>query len=262
MRLSCPGGSAFGLDAASGVADGLRAAGRGLPVWKTRVPIVPAAIILDIGRTGGSDWDGNPWRDLGRAAFEAAAAEFGIGSEGAGTGATTANIMGGLGSASAVLPSGVTVGAIAVANPIGQVTLGDQPEFWAAPFEIAGEFGGFGPGTPPTDVPPTKVELRGATAIAAVATDLTLPKAGLKRMAIMAHDGIARAVVPSHTPFDGDLVFAASTGRIDPTDPHLDMIRVGHAAATCLSRAIARAVYEAHPIAGNPLPTWQERFAS
>ena len=259
--LVLSGGSAFGLDAASGVAEGLRAAGRGYDTGAVRVPIVPAAIILDLGRGGGAlDWPPLLWRDLGRQAFDAASATFAIGSEGAGTGATCANLKGGLGSASAVLDTGVTVGALAVANPIGQVTVGDGAEFWAAAFEHGAEFGGRGLARHPGAPPPTKVEARGATAIAIVATDLALTKTEAKRLAVMAHDGIARAVVPSHTPFDGDLVFAVSTGEVVPETVGLDMIRVGHAAATCLARAMARAVYEARPAAGDRLPTWQARF--
>ena len=182
------------------------------------------------------------------------------GTAGAGTGASSANLKGGLGSASAVLESGVTVGAVAVANPIGQVTVGDGPAFWAAAFEHGDEFGGRGMAASPPELPPTKVEPRGATAIAVVATDLALTKAQAKRMAVMAHDGIARAVAPSHTPFDGDLVFAMSTGARESAAVDLEMIRVGHAAATCLARAIARAVYEAESRAGDRLPTWAERF--
>ncbi|MEM0949875.1 MAG: P1 family peptidase [Pseudomonadota bacterium] len=258
--LVLSGGSAFGLDAASGAVAELRARGRGFQTGTARVPIVPAAIILDVGRAGGADWDDPPWKDLGRAAFKDASADFAIGTAGAGTGATCANLKGGLGSASAVLDTGVTVGALVVANPIGQVTVGDGPAFWAAPFEQDDEFGGIGLAAFPGNPPPTKVEPQGATAIAIVATDLALSKPEAKRMAVMAHDGIARAIVPSHTPFDGDLVFAASTGQRQSANPDLDLIRVGHAAATCLARAIARAVYEATPDPGDPKPTWRTRF--
>lgn len=258
--LVLSGGSAFGLEAAAGVTDRLRATGRGFPAGGLRVPIVPAAIILDVGRGAAVDWSEPPWRKLGRAAFDAACRDFAIGTAGAGTGATCANLKGGLGSASAVLETGVTVGALAVANPIGQVTVGDGPEFWAAPFEADAEFGSRGMAAAPADLPATKVEARGATAIAVVATDLALSKPQAKRLAVMAHDGIARAIVPSHTPFDGDLVFAASTARRHAENADLALIRVGHAAATCLARAIARAVYEARTAPGDAVPTWQDRF--
>lgn len=256
--LVLSGGSAFGLDAASGVTDALLAAGRGYSVGELSVPIVPAAIILDLGRSGGATtWETPPWRHLGRQAFETASQDFAIGTAGAGTGATTATLKGGLGSASTVLESGITVGALAVANPIGQVNIGEGPEFWAAAHEVDGEFGGLGLAT--TKLPPkNKIDPSGSTVVAVVATDLALTKPEAKRMAVMAHDGIARSVQPSHTPFDGDLIFAASTGRIRSDDTAREMITLGHAAATCLARAIARAVYLAEPRPGDLKPTWRE----
>ncbi len=259
--LVLSGGSAFGLDAAGGVSDGLRAAGRGYEVRGHRIPIVPAAIIMDLG-WGGAVWDEDPWRALGRAAFASAGTNFSLGTEGAGTGATTAGLKGGLGSASTVLPSGATVGALVVANPVGQVTVGDGPEFWAAPFEVGDEFGAQGMATAPESLRTTKVEPGGATVIAVVATDLDLTKAQAKRLAIMAHDGIARAVVPSHTPFDGDLIFAAATGHMAGAVSDLNLIGAGHAAATCIARAIARAVYLATPAPNDPFPTWGARFST
>lgn len=261
--LVLSGGSVYGLEAAQGVTAALRDAGRGHRMTDAlHVPIVPAAIIFDLLNGGDKDWETSPYPALGRAAFEAAAEDFAIGTAGAGIGALTVNLKGGLGSASLVLASGHTVGALAAANPVGSVTVGDRAEFWAAPFEYDGEFGGLGPApaAPTLARYPTKLHARQATAIAAVATDLALDKAGLKRLAIAAHDGIARAVVPSHTPFDGDLVFAVSTGARPMRDPVADPIEVGHAAAVCLSRAMARAVYEATPAPGDTLPTWAERF--
>jgi len=258
--LVLSGGSAFGLDAGSGVSDGLRAKGRGFPVWGQVIPIVPSAIIFDVGRGGATDWDTPPWRRLGSEALDDVGEEFAIGTAGAGTGATTASLKGGLGSASQVLENGTTVGALVAANPIGHVTIGDGPHFWAAPFESGDEFGGLGPAMAPGKLDPTKSEARSATVIGIVATDAPLSKTQAKRVAIMAHDGIARAVVPSHTPSDGDLIFAASTARrVEPTS-HIDLIHIGHAAATCTARAIARAVYAATPARGDPNPTWKERF--
>jgi D-aminopeptidase len=259
--LVLSGGSAFGLDAAQGVVDGLRAAGRGLKLHDMVIPLVPAAIVFDLPNGGDKSWAKNPYPELGREAFDAAGEEFALGTEGGGTGATTVNLKGGLGSASAVLSSGITVGALTVVNPVGSVTVGDGPEFWAAPFEQDGEFGGLGP-APMRDwqVPLTKLHAREATAIAIVATDAALTKPALKRMAIAAHDGIARAMVPSHTPYDGDLVFSASTAVREVTDPVLDPLEIGHAAALCLSRAAARAVYHARPEPGDTLPTWGQRF--
>ena len=140
--LVLSGGSAFGLDAPSGVADALRAAGRGFAVGDQRVPIVPGAIIFDLLNGGDKDWPENPYKRLGAEALAAVGADFALGSAGAGIGATTANLKGGLGSASMVLESGVTVGALVVVNALGAATVADGPHFWAAPFEIGGEFGG------------------------------------------------------------------------------------------------------------------------
>ncbi len=260
--LVLSGGSAYGLDAAQGVTDGLRADGRGLPVAGAVVPLVPGAIIFDLVNGGAKDWTATPYPALGRAAYEAAGADFGLGTEGAGTGATTVNLKGGLGSASAVLPSGATVGALAVVNPVGSVVVGDGPHFWAAPFEIGDEFGGLGPAPAGPVAGPvlTKLHARQSTTIAIVATDVALSKAELKRMAIAAHDGIARAMVPSHTPLDGDLVFAVSMGDRPLWDETLAPVELGHAAAVCLSRAAARGVWHARSEPGDVLPCWQERF--
>lgn len=257
--LVLSGGSAFGLDAASGVMEGLRALGRGFVVGDIRVPIVPAAILFDLANGGAKDWVINPYAALGSAALANAAPDFSLGSAGAGYGATTARLKGGLGSASWVLECGVRVGALVAVNPVGCVTMGQGPQFWAAPFEQGAEFGGLGMGKPAA-VPVTK-RTREATTIAIVATDAALDQAQLTRMAIAAHDGIARAIVPSHTPFDGDLVFAVSTGVKAASGP-AELLDIGHAAATCLTRAIARGVYlaEAHP--GDIYPSWQARFAS
>lgn len=259
--LVLSGGSSFGLDAASGVADALRAAGRGFAVGDQRVPIVPGAILFDLLNGGAKDWADTPYKQLGRAALEAAGTEFMIGTSGAGTGATAAALKGGLGSASVVLESGLTVGALVAVNALGSVTMGDGPEFWAAPFELGGEFGAKGPGRhDPYHEPHPEARLGQSTTIAIVATDAVLTQAQATRMAIAAHDGMARAIFPSHTPLDGDLVFAAATGAHPLRDPVFDALRLGHAAATCLARAIARGVYHATPAPGDTVPTWRTRF--
>lgn len=256
--LVLSGGSAFGLAACDGVSDGLRAMGRGFAVGPVRVPIVPGAIVFDLLNGGDKDWDANPYPALGRAALEAADADFALGSEGAGTGAMTHRWKGGLGSASAVLDCGLTVGALVVVNAMGSVTLEATRQFWAAPWEIEGEFGGLGlTGPYPTAEPAPAKRLGEATTIAIVATDAALDKAGLTRLATAAHDGMARAIVPSHTPFDGDLVFAVSTGAQPLPDPALTPFQLGHAAATVLARAIARAVHEARPRPGDLQPCWR-----
>ncbi len=260
--LVLSGGSAFGLDAAGGVVAALRRQGRGFVAAGQAVPIVPAAILFDLANGGDKGWDASPYPALGEAAFAAAGAEFALGSQGAGTGALTATLKGGLGSASVLLADGTTVGALVAVNPIGEVTHGNGPHFWAAPFEIGAEFGGLGP-APKGPPPPMRLKGMGpgeATTIAIVATDAILTKAQAKRVAVAAHDGLARAIVPAHTPHDGDLVFAAATGRRALTDPAAGVLEIGHAASLCLARAIARAVFEASPSDGDPLPTWKDRF--
>ncbi|WP_304618786.1 P1 family peptidase [Paracoccus sediminilitoris] len=256
--LVLSGGSAFGLAACDGVADGLRRAGRGHAVGPVRVPIVPGAICFDLLNGGDKDWEENPYAALGRKAWQDADSGFAIGSVGAGTGAMTGRLKGGLGSASAVLDSGITVGALVVVNALGHANIDGSRHFWAAPWELDAEFGGLGlPANFPAAMEPIPGKTLGqATTIAIVATDAALDKAGLQRLAIVAHDGMARALVPSHTPLDGDLVLAVSTGaramRDDGTDPFV----LGHAAASTLARAIARAVHAARPAPGDLQSCW------
>ena len=257
------GGSAFGLDAATGVMPALAELGRGYAIGSARVPIVPAAILFDLLNGGDKKW-GNapPYAALGRAAFDAAAADFVLGSVGAGCGATTVNLKGGLGSASMRLDNGVTVGALVAVNAVGQATIGDTGHFWAAAFEQNGEFGGLGP-PPAFAADATALRYKGqveraSTTIAVVATDARLSKPQAKRFATMSHDGFARALWPSHTPYDGDIIFSIATGRHEDTAS--DLIPIGAAGAACMARAIARAVYEAMPAPGDLLPTWHQKF--
>lgn len=256
--LVLAGGSAFGLDACSGVADGLRTMGRGFAVGDQRVPIVPGAILFDLLNGGDKTWSRNPYRNLGLTALHAARSQFALGTAGAGFGALTGRWKGGVGSASVVLESGLTVGALVAVNALGSVTVNDTAHFWAAPFEMNAEFGGLGPcpaPAAPDDVLPQK-RMGEATTIAIVATDALLTQAQTQRMATAAHDGMARAIVPSHTLLDGDLVFAAATGDRPIHDPLRDSVQIGHAAAVCLARAIARAVFEAKSMDGDLQPTW------
>lgn len=255
--LVLAGGSAFGLDAASGVADVLRDMARGFPVGPVRVPIVPAAILFDLLNGGAKDWAVNPYNALGRAALAAATTDFAIGSAGAGAGATTATLKGGLGSASCVLPDGTTVGALVAVNALGSATVGEGAHFWAAPWEEGDEFGGIGAAPAfPKGPPLVKGGPARNTTIGVVATDATLTQAQCTRLATAAHDGFARALVPSHTLHDGDLIFALGTGA----RPKTDAILLGHAAATCMARAIARAVFHATKADDDTLPTWNSRF--
>lgn len=262
--LVLSGGSAFGLDAASGAMQALHAQGRGFAAGSARVPLVPTAILFDLLNGGEKGWTENPYRGLGSAALDVAASDFAIGSEGAGTGAMTATLKGGLGSASLVTEDGITIGALAAVNATGGVCVPGGRHFWAAPFEIGDEFGGLGP-APAVEPPfePRRIKPRATvplahTTIAIVATDLTLDKAGCRRLAEVAHDGFARAIVPAHTPFDGDLVFGLSTGSRAAEQPALAEMVVGHAASVCLARAIARAVFAARPAPGDLLPCWSQ----
>jgi L-aminopeptidase/D-esterase-like protein len=259
------GGSAFGLDAASGVMDRLRAAGRGFAVRSAVVPIVPAAILFDLLNGGDKDWgEAPPYRRLGRAAFDRAMAEegrdFALGNAGAGLGCTAGRLKVGLGSASARTADGLTVGALVAVNCFGSVLLPGSDAFWAAPFERDGEFGGVPWPSPVPEIPlefvPEKQVVAANTTIAVVATDVALDKAALARVALMAQDGLARAIRPVHTPVDGDTVFALSTGRL-PAAPDA-VRRVGALAADCLARAVARGVHAAASI--GPHRAWRDLY--
>ena len=266
--IALAGGSAFGLDAGGGVQARLAELGRGFVVRGAVIPIVPGAIIFDLLNGGDKAWGRfAPYRDLGYAATLAAARDFALGSVGAGLGATTANLKGGLGSASAVTPGGVTVAALAAVNAVGSVMVGDGPWFWAAPFEVDGEYGGRGL---PACFTPEMLAMRikgGAdataaenTTLAVVVTDAALTKPQTRRLAMIAQTGLARAIYPVHAPLDGDVVFAAATGE-KPIDPLAGLTELGMVAANVLARAIARGVYTATalPFAGAQ-PAWRDRF--
>lgn len=261
--LTLSGGSVYGLDAPGGVQAMLREDGRGFSLGGTPVPLVPGAILFDLLNGGDKGWGRHsPYRDLGYAAARAAApGPFALGSVGAGTGATTATVKGGLGSASATAGSGATVGALVAVNAIGSPLIGEGPWFWAAPFEQGKEFGGLGW---PAQMPGHKLRLKGdratATTIAVVATDATLSKRQARRLAIMAHDGLARALLPAHAPMDGDTVFAAATGARPGVDA-IGLAELGHLAAITLARAIARGIHAATslPRPGAP-PSWRDLF--
>lgn len=260
------GGSAFGLDAAGGVQSGLRADGRGLALGPARIPIVPGAILMDLLNGGDKDWGLHaPYRDLGYEAYRAArTGAFALGTAGAGTGATTVNLKGGLGSASFETAEGFRVGALAAVNAMGSVTIGNGPHFWASALEDASEFGGLGlPAPVPADA--LSLAIKGgattATTIGVIATDATLTKQQAYRLAIMAHDGFARAIHPAHLPFDGDTVLSAATGE-KPTPDDLAFAEICLEAMRTMARAIARGVYEAETLPQRgALPSWKDRFA-
>ena len=263
--ITLAGGSAFGLDAASGVQAWLKEQGRGFAVRTARVPIVPAAILFDLLSGGDKDWGRYPpYRELGYAAAAAASPDFPLGSVGAGTGATTVNCKGGIGSASAVTAEGHVVGALAAVNAVGSVTIGDGPWFWAAPFERAAEFGGLGWPTSFSEQalkPVTKGSANQSTTLVVVATDAILSKTQAKRLAVMAQSGLSRAIYPVHTPLDGDVVFAASTARKPLTDPLIGLAELGTIAANVVARAIARGVFAATTLPlPSALPSWADLF--
>ncbi len=279
------GGSAFGLDAAGGAMAHLASIGRGYRVRSARVPIVPGASLFDLLNGGDKAWGRMPpYWELGfRAAAAAQAATFELGTVGAGVGATTFDLKGGLGSASAVSSRGFRVGALVVCNAVGRVTRGARPHFWAAPYERCGEFGGLGVG--PADEAALETGIKSAvrgfgaadpggaltlalkndepanTNLVVVATDARLAKAQAKRLAIMAQDGLALAIRPAHAPTDGDIVFAAATGGAADSPDLADLTEIGMLAAECVARSVARGVYEAIPLAvEGAQPSWRRLY--
>lgn len=255
------GGSVFGLAAAEGVVARLSSKGVGMRLKPDGhvIPIVPAAVLHDLSNPGDKDWgEEPPYRALGRESVDAASSVFALGSVGAGRGAMAGYRKGGLGSVSLDLANGVTVGALVAANPVGSVFMPDGTTYWAWPFEIDGEYGGRLPVGDNRAHDPAPDETRLAslgrlsaganTTLGVVATNAALTKSEAKRIAMMAQDGIARAVRPAHTPFDGDLIFALSSGErplSDGSDRWREIARIGSACADCVARAIARAVHHA-----------------
>ena len=253
------GGSVFGLGAADGAVAALSARDVGLRIapGTPAIPIVPAASLHDLANGGDKAWGlSPPYRELGMKAVAAAGEDFALGSVGAGRGAMAGIGKGGLGSASIDLGDGLIVGALVAANPVGTPYMADGETFWAWPYEIDGEFGGRRPDPamaasieplPNDSKLGARLKAGANTTLALVATTADLTTAEAQRMAMMAHDGMARAVRPSHTPFDGDVCFALASGAtpLGP-DPVRGVLRakIGAAAADCLARAIARAVYE------------------
>ncbi|MGA2187373.1 MAG: P1 family peptidase [Steroidobacteraceae bacterium] len=261
------GGSVFGLAAADAVAATLSAGGIGLNLKRGSppVPIVPAAVLHDLGNGGDKAWGADPpYRRLGLEAMHAAGPEFSLGSIGAGRGAMAGLIKGGLGSASIDLGLGVIVGALVAVNSVGSALMPDGTTYWAWPFELEDEFGGCKPAAAPLKAGPAsagdpapddsrllalgRLEPGANTTLGVVACSAALTTAECKRVAMMAQDGIARAVRPAHTPFDGDTVFALAGSAVvlDENRRRAAHVgRIGSAAADCMARAIARAVHHA-----------------
>jgi L-aminopeptidase/D-esterase-like protein len=250
--LVLAGGSAFGLDAASGVQAWLREHGRGFPVGPQRIPIVPAAILFDLNNGGDKDWGRYPpYRELGYRAAADASGDVATGARGAGRGATTATTPGGLGMAWETLPCGATVMAVMAVNAAGSPLIGDTRHFWAAPFEHDAEFGGYGYPHPfPPGVTHVRTKAGHSTAgmnttIGAVLTDARITKLEAKQIAVMAHDGFPRALYPVHSPGDGDLLYVMGTGALDLPRERLSLLALGTTAANVVARAIAQGVYAA-----------------
>ena len=260
------GGSAFGLDATNGVVEYLREQGKGFAMGPFNVPIVPTAIIFDLRNGGDKTWHKNPYPALGRQAIENASENFQLGSHGAGFGATTGQVKGGLGSASSILSNGVIVGALVVVNAMGNVIDPVSGKFWAAPFELENEFGGYGaPGDAiyGSALKYSKINSikEGANStIGIVATNATITKSEAKRVATCAHDGLSRAIVPSHLPYDGDLIFSVSTGELNIIFSNEDFAELCHLSSVTMSRAIARAVYHASSNENDTMKCFQDKY--
>lgn len=286
--ISLSGGSAFGLASADGVMRTLLERGCGFPMGAPDrlVPIVPGAVIFDLGR--GGRWDATPDSDFGRAACEAAfaaredasredaaqGASAALGCVGAGTGGQIAGgLKGGIGSASVVLPDGTTVAALVVLNAVGSTVDPRTGELYGASRLLPGDLDDI-PGMPsgtrlrtpdPAEVEAARaraVELGSeglprslATTIGVVATDATLTEAQARRLAMAGQDGLARGVLPAHTMFDGDTLFGLSTcGR--PAPDALGLHQLLQGGSDVVTRAIVRATLAAQSVA-TPEGTWR-----
>ncbi len=253
------GGSVYGHACSDGVVEWLADRGHGFALDDQGhvAPIVPGAVLYDLGRGGqfvppiGPDWGRRACQAAGDGAVE-------LGSVGAGTGAVSGGIKGGLGSASERLESGITVAALVAVNSLGSVLDPAGGCFWE--LERAGQDELDAAAKLPRVLPPWPPAAEPAhnTTIAVVATDAGLNKAQCRKVAQMAHDGLARAIRPAHTMFDGDTIFCLATGRCRlPVDqgffgpPAAQAVsEIGRSAADCLARAIMRGVAAARSLAG------------
>ncbi len=278
------GGSAFGLDACSEVQDLLRQDNKGYKVGKAIVPLVPGAVIFDLNINDkpyvNTIGEYSPWRILANKAYKSANTDFILGSFGAGCGATTATLKGGQGSSSwsQTFSNGekYTVGAIVINNAVGNPLLNEGPHFLSAHLEFDNEFGGYGASNDlydnilrakrlPQSIGKTEIsnDISSNTVIGVVATDAPLTRTNLKRLAIMAHDGIARSLSPAHTPMDGDTIFSITTSHDIKKQvlDNVDILALGSRASDCIARACNRAIYEAEAV-GNSKPGWKNFFQS
>ena len=278
------GGSAFGLDACSEVQDLLRLDNKGYKVGKAIVPLVPGAVIFDLNINDKPHvniiGEHSPWRKLAHKAYKSANTKFLLGSFGAGCGATTATIKGGQGSSSwsQIFSNGkkYSVGAIVVNNAVGNPLLNEGPHFLSAHLEFGDEFGGYGVCNDlydnvlrakrlPPSIGKTEIidDISSNTVIGVIATDAPLTRSNLKRIAIMAHDGIARSLSPAHTSMDGDTIFSITTHQNikDQVLENIDIVALGARASDCVARACNRAIYEAEAV-GFSKPGWKSLFQS
>ena len=265
--IALSGGSAYGLDAAGGVMANLKQKKIGFNLGDAIIPIVPSAILFDLLNGGDKKWGvKSPYFDLGFAAAQAISTEFNLGNVGAGYGAIAGGLKGGLGSASFIFSDGeseISIGAIAAVNSMGSLTMPGSPTMWAFPYEQNDELG-----KQPMPEKNTKIDLDFSfelptgknTTLVTVATDAVLTKPQARRVAIMAQDGLARAIRPIHSPFDGDSVFVLSTGKRKLLDPVVGVSKLGMLAADCVARAIARGVYLAKTM--GDLESYRERYGS
>jgi L-aminopeptidase/D-esterase-like protein len=261
------GGSVYGLGAADEVVAWLGARGKGYVLGGSPMvaPVVPAAILFDLTNGGNKSWgETPPYRRLAREACESASLDFAIGNVGAGLGARAGAYKGGLGSASAVTADGFSVGALIAANPFGSPVIPGTSTLWAYALEQNGELGrqrqpvipndGFSLDFP--DDIKRALEPQNTT-IGVVAVDAALTTAEAERIALMAQSGLARAVRPIHTSFDGDVIFTLATGRKELPEPRAAFVtRLGSIAADCAARAVARAVFEAKTL--GPMKSYRD----
>ncbi len=254
------GGSVYGLAAADGVCAALGADGRGYGLFPApgvpNSPIVPAACLYDLANDGNKAWGTEPpYRRLGMEAYQSAkrGGPVAQGRVGAGLGAMAGTMPGAVGSASIITPEGITVAALVAVNSFGSVRMPNTEAYWAHPYEIEGEFGGQRPpadyALSPEDWGQAKLNpgARTQTTLAVVATDADLSRDEARRFCVMGQDGLARAIRPIHSPFDGDVVFSMATGaQALPGDIRpFALTRLGNLAADCLARAVARGVHAA-----------------
>lgn len=256
------GGSVFGLAAGDAVTQGLSAKDIGLKLQpgSKALPIVPCAVLHDLSSDLHDQWgDEPPYRRLGAQALEALSPQVKQGAYGAGIGAKAGLEQGGIGTASLDLGGGLMVGAIVAVNPVGSVRVPGCDAFLAHPWELAGEFGAVAPKYSPATGQPFpqmsrlaaagKLQAGGNTTIGVVATNAPLTASECQRVAMMAQDGVARAVSPAHTPFDGDTIFAVAAGGGpdigDDQQRSYMLAMIGSALADCVARAIAKGVFHA-----------------